>query len=206
MAEEGTTGGQTAGICARCGSNLESEANFCPSCGASVTGQRAVATGPTPEYMGFWIRFAGSLVDGVVLNVVVTLVSVAVITPVAVGLTPDDFTGDEEALFAAIGVSFYLWILILVLIPIIYSVVMTSVWGQTLGKMATGIKVVDGVGQTQTSGGWYCGKQLGSSFQCCRCISGFFGRVGIPARGRGMTTSPEPMWLGKARFGRYVKH
>ena len=148
MAEEGTTGGQTAGICARCGSNLESEANFCPSCGASVRGQRAVATGPTPEYMGFWIRFAGSLVDGVVLNVVVTLVSVAVITPVAVGLTPDDFTGDEEALFAAIGVSFYLWILILVFIPIIYSVVMTSVWGQTLGKMATGIKVVDGVGQT----------------------------------------------------------
>ena len=112
--------------CKSCGHDNSPEARFCANCGASLV---PAAEPPAPaaepaapeaavEYMGFWIRVAAAIIDYLVISAVSALLS---FVPVA------------GFVFSLVASWLYHWLLI-------------GLKGQTLGKMAVGIKVVNASG------------------------------------------------------------
>lgn len=84
------------------------------------------------EYAGFWIRLAAYILDGIVLACVSALL---------------------DALFGAKIFKSPLWLdLTEKLIALAYYVVLTVIYGQTLGKMAVGIRVIRQDGKPNTWG------------------------------------------------------
>ena len=116
--------------CKSCGHDNPPEARFCANCGfslAATIGQPApaVAPGAEPaapetavEYMGFWIRFAAAIIDYLVIMAISSL-----------------FLSLHEV--GGVSAIFVSWL---------YYWLFTGLKGQTLGKMAVGIKVVDAAG------------------------------------------------------------
>ncbi len=113
--------------CKQCGYDNPSGAKFCGNCGFSLSGQdepswqsqetagfEQAKPPATYENMGFWVRFAAYIIDDIVISVVTFALS-----------------------FSAIGVF------VSILINFLYYWLFTGLKGQTLGKMALGIKVVD---------------------------------------------------------------
>lgn len=110
-------------FCATCGREQEPGARFCPNCGAAASGGPGYAPGMDyppggelaagVEYMGFWIRVAAALIDLILISIVAAIV----------GLVLPNFIG------MVVG-----WI---------YHVAFIAAKGQTLGKMAVGIQVVN---------------------------------------------------------------
>ncbi len=112
-------------FCPDCGQDNPGEARFCGVCGAALEGsslaepvgmETAVAV---VGYAGFWIRFAAWIIDWVI---------------VWFGI------GALSALTRFGGV--YTVSLPVVLLGPLYFVLLTGLQGQTLGKMAAGIRVV----------------------------------------------------------------
>ena len=83
-------------------------------------------------YAGFGIRFAALIIDAVVLGVVVAILSLVNIT----SITDPSASGT----------------IIQTLISLAYYIIFTATTGQTLGKMALGIMVVDANGGKLTIG------------------------------------------------------
>ena len=83
-------------------------------------------------YAGFGIRFAALIIDAVVLGVVVAILSLVNIT----SITDPSASGT----------------IIQTLISFAYYIIFTATTGQTLGKMALGIMVVDANGGKLTIG------------------------------------------------------
>jgi uncharacterized RDD family membrane protein YckC len=116
--------------CKSCGHDNPPEARFCANCGFSLAATTeppapAVTPGAAPaapeaavEYMGFWIRVAAVVIDYLVILTASALLS---LIPVV-----GDF------------ISFFVFWL--------YNWLFIGLKGQTLGKMAVRIKVVDAAG------------------------------------------------------------
>ena len=129
--------------CRVCGQDNPDEASFCGNCGAALaTGDKAATLPATPgqavaapvvaaAYAGFWIRFAAALIDAAAVGVVSWLLSFLV-----------------NALH--VFFSFYWLSQVLPPLPILllYYWLFTGLKGQTPGKMACRIKVVDAQGNT----------------------------------------------------------
>ena len=81
------------------------------------------------EYMGFWIRLAAAVIDGVLVSIV-NFVVVNLVVGLTFGL------GDGLMRFFLSQAIFW-----------IYNVAFIAAKGQTLGKMALGIQVVDNQGR-----------------------------------------------------------
>lgn len=115
----GQRAGSTPGICSQCGMEIRAGAAFCPGCGTAVEAHatQALSIGAgdqaSVEYMGFMIRLAAWAIDFVVLSIIQIVLS-------QIGL-------DLLALF--VGVP--------------YGVLFIGLRGQTPGKMALRIQVVD---------------------------------------------------------------
>jgi uncharacterized RDD family membrane protein YckC len=117
--------------CKSCGYDNLPEARFCANCGSNLVtaaeqpsptvtlGIEPAAPAVTVEYMGFWIRFGAALIDGVVIS----LVS-----------------------FVLFRLMFGIPGILGTLLPWLYFWLFTGLKGQTLGKMAVGIKVVNAEG------------------------------------------------------------
>jgi uncharacterized RDD family membrane protein YckC len=109
-------------LCANCGAELELGSNFCPTCGALTSGSPAqpaplaIETTPRPEYMGFWIRLLAWIVDVALIALV-------------------------NLLLARAGLN-----LLTFFVGPVYAVLFIGLTGQTLGKLALGIKVIDAEG------------------------------------------------------------
>ena len=124
-AEHGRAHGPDEIFCSNCGSLASRDSNFCPSCGTPI--QEGVAEPPpvyeaaaaqaSVEYMGFWIRLLAVIIDSFLVGVV------------------------DGILTAITGVPF-----LGLPIPYLYYVLFTGLKGQTLGKMALRIQVVDAQG------------------------------------------------------------
>ena len=118
-------------FCIRCGSRLEPGASFCGNCGAATAGQPrqpvdlAVGELPQREYMGFWIRLAALLVDSILILILLAFLS---------------------RIFGTAG------IFVVYLFGLLYYILLTTMQGQTLGKMALGIRVVDSQGNIPSLG------------------------------------------------------
>lgn len=115
--------------CSTCGREAEPDARFCDNCGAALDaqgGEPAYAPGmpyfeqgaQDVEYMGFWIRLAALLIDGILLTIV------------------------SLVLRFALGESTFISMLNLA-INLGYAIILTAWRGQTVGKMALGIQVLD---------------------------------------------------------------
>lgn len=138
--------------CVHCGAQLQPFARFCQRCGAvtapsSVPGSAGSVPSPMAmggEYAGFWLRLAAYLIDGVMLNIVtsITYLIFGVSDYLEVNRAPD---GSFES-FSFNGAEFTVAMLLGFGISATYSIVCTSRWGQTVGKKAVGIKVVDARG------------------------------------------------------------
>jgi len=116
--------------CKSCGYDNPPEARFCANCGSSLATtieQPAPTVLPSAEpaapevaveYMGFWIRVAAAIIDYLVILAASFLLS----------------------LFNVFGIVFTIFVYWL------YHWLFIGLKGQTLGKMALGIKVVDASG------------------------------------------------------------
>ncbi len=109
----------TPGLCPQCGTEIRASAAFCPGCGTAVESHAAqvASIGASDqagvEYMGFWIRLAASIVDSVILSLV-------------------------QIILSLIGLS-----VISLFVGLVYGVLFIGLRGQTPGKMALRIIVVD---------------------------------------------------------------
>ena len=133
-AEHGRARGPDEIFCSNCGSLASRNSNFCPSCGTAIQEgassppvYEAAAAQARVEFMGFWIRVPAAIID----SILVTVVNVALAQVPVFGYSPP---GDVYA--SPVGS----------LIAILYYVLFTGVKGQTLGKMALRIQVVDANG------------------------------------------------------------
>jgi uncharacterized RDD family membrane protein YckC/RNA polymerase subunit RPABC4/transcription elongation factor Spt4 len=116
--------GDNPAFCSHCGSSITAGASFCPSCGAATvvatvhsSGRGAIGVAET-EYMGFWIRLAAAVIDGVLTGIIGGII----------GALTD---------VVALGSVFSL----------LYYVLFTGLKGQTPGKMALRIQVVNQQGK-----------------------------------------------------------
>lgn len=126
--------------CKVCGQDNPTEARFCGNCGATLP-VRAEAPAPAvapaaavaPEslffmhHMGFWIRFAAALIDAVIVSII---------------------SGAINWLMRYGGGTVFG-----ILLPLLYYWLFTGLRGQTPGKMALGIKVVNARGDRPGLGG-----------------------------------------------------
>jgi uncharacterized RDD family membrane protein YckC/RNA polymerase subunit RPABC4/transcription elongation factor Spt4 len=107
------------GTCAHCGAALTPDLRFCPICGSAAASTateeavEAVGARADAEYMGFWIRMAAWLIDVIVLSII-------------------------QFVLEQIGLSPVAWV-----IGIPYAILFIGLKGQTPGKIALGIQVVD---------------------------------------------------------------
>lgn len=88
----------------------------------------AVSAPPVLHYAGFWMRFWAYLLDLIVVGSISRLLVYPLFR--AVGI---DTTGD--GLFSAVNIA-------TALVFYLYFVLMTKWWGQTVGKMVFGLKVI----------------------------------------------------------------
>jgi uncharacterized RDD family membrane protein YckC len=111
--------------------------------------------GPGPEPYGFppgslrlsgwWRRVGAAIVDGLLIGVVAALL----LTPLGIGAaTVDSDTGVVAFIGAAIVTTF----VYVVIAAIYFPFMMSRTNGQTVGRMATGIRVVRANGQPMTFG------------------------------------------------------
>ncbi len=135
--------------CPNCSVENPPEAQFCDNCGTQLVEPRSeearqsvptadVATGET-RYAGFWIRLGAWAIDVFVLAVSFFIFQIG-IQLLVLGLDFFDLSGS----FGNLGVVIFLNFPVVVFGPRIYYVLLTGLRGQTVGKMALGIKVVIG--------------------------------------------------------------
>lgn len=105
--------------CSKCGEPLVPGSNFCGRCGAEAPAagdqalDRRVVDPDGVEYIGFWVRLAAWVIDFIVLSVI-------------------------QLVLSLIGLSF-----VALIVGVPYGVLFIGLKGQTPGKMALGIQVVD---------------------------------------------------------------
>ena len=106
----------------------------------AMTGWATLGTGEGVELAGPGGRLGARIIDTLIMGAVVLILLIAGIAS-AIGLTAGDSTvTDEES--AAIAEAFIAFAVVAVVIGVLYEVTMIATKGQTLGKMATRIKVV----------------------------------------------------------------
>ena len=135
--------------CANCDHENAPAARFCGECGAELTqaspgstaGVSTLESAPPAQYAGFWRRTGAWAIDGVITIGIASISTylvffVFLIPQVAANVGFDPFLGA---------------LLIRGLVPLVaaysYYVLLTGLTGQTVGKIAVGIRVVDKSGK-----------------------------------------------------------
>jgi uncharacterized RDD family membrane protein YckC len=143
------TGGKTYGNrrwrmrCAQCGQENPPSAKFCSRCGAPLPVQPEPVKTATPgsppavsattalPKAGFWIRFGAAIIDGLIVSAASFIIRLPFVTPLGL-FHGGGFSAMSSSLFTSVGAMWlYHWLMI------------GLNKGQTVGKMAVGIKVVD---------------------------------------------------------------
>jgi uncharacterized RDD family membrane protein YckC len=104
------------------------------------------ATGTAPDFTGrlelagWWRRVGAAVIDSVIIG----LVALLLLVPLGIGA----FGADTDEGYIALVVGFLLAGLVIVLVALAYApLMMVKTNGQTVGRMATGIRVVRTSGQ-----------------------------------------------------------
>ena len=104
----------------------------------AATKRATLGTGGSVELAGRGSRLGAKLIDWVILTVVSVILGAILLADDLMGSLADSMAGREPSL----GAGYYLSLIFLVLVVAVYDVVLIATRGQTLGKMATRIKVV----------------------------------------------------------------
>jgi uncharacterized RDD family membrane protein YckC len=137
-------GAALARSCAQCGAPAQPDAAFCERCGEALSAaaqpvQRPAAAAPAPSYVvpatqmpyhGLVIRFVALLIDGIILAIVAVILNTLFGAPMYF---------ESGVGFLSITVGFILS----VVIALLYFTYLLGRYGQTVGKMALKIKVVN---------------------------------------------------------------
>jgi uncharacterized RDD family membrane protein YckC len=103
-------------------------------------------------YAGFWIRFAASILDGIIISIPLTVIFLGVFFLVLSKSGSLDVLSDPNAMegslssqqLATIFVTYGILILISIIVPIFYYAGMhASKWQATIGKKLLKLKVTD---------------------------------------------------------------
>ena len=130
------------GYCPRCGNQLLEGELYCPRCGETVDASpprvddRTASFPVKGGYIGFWTRLMALVIDEIIMIVAAVLCLIVI---VVVSSGQSFGVGDFLGMFLSFA--------ILPAVLMGYWIVFTAIWGQTLGKMALGIKVVDREGR-----------------------------------------------------------
>lgn len=95
----------------------------------------SASTGRQWHYGGFWIRFLGVFIDGLLIDVVY-FVMVFLVMPMMIA------SRTARSNPAALPVYAMLLTFVPLLVAVLYEVIMIRKFGATLGKMVVGVKVV----------------------------------------------------------------
>jgi len=131
--------------CPKCGTPNDDQATFCKQCGANLkqTTESTTTVAKPFEYAGFWKRLAAMILDGLIIGAVSSIM-----IAITLGLV-----------YPALVVAGWLY----------FSLMESSAYQATLGKMALGIKVTDMQGKRLSFGratGRYFGKILSGIILC----------------------------------------
>jgi uncharacterized RDD family membrane protein YckC len=165
--------------CSKCGAPNHDQAAFCDKCGAPLqktglaTGTAAPTYPPGVQYAGFWKRFAASLIDGLIMGalqtvvqVILTIVGVIDVSGQTAGPGTEEFDRYISMVLILSGVIF--------VVQIFYFAIMESSSKQaTLGKMVLGIVVTDANGK-RISLGRAVGRNLGKIISSVILLIGYF--------------------------------
>ncbi len=126
-------------FCNRCGGQNSPAAQFCSDCGGPLGAASQLVPATPVRYGGFWIRFVAALIDGILVQVVVTPVAFVLGTVIGAAGYAVSMPGEGTRIVALItGTALGF------LASWIYEAVMESSSRQaTLGKMALSMKVTD---------------------------------------------------------------
>ena len=124
--------------CPNCGQDNPAEARFCGACGSTLGATAAPAPPRVPraaaaEYAGFWMRLVAWFID-----LIIILIGTAALLKGLASLPYGDLVGYGD--------------LLSLVFPVLYFILLTGLRGQTVGKMALGIKVVRDNGQGTGTG------------------------------------------------------
>ena len=119
--------------CKICGQDNPPEAGFCGNCGAALVAaveppSSAETTAVAVEYVGGMIRLGAAIIDGVIVLIISWVLDNLILLPTFLPM---------------------FWFLLLLLL-LLYHWLFTGLRGQTPGKMALGIKVVNAQGDRPT--------------------------------------------------------
>lgn len=116
-----------------------------PGAGGSVPSEQYGYAPGTFQLAGWWRRVGATVLDGIIISVIALLL----LLPLGVG-----FAGvDSDAGFATLVGASIVTLLVILVVAFVYSpLLMSRTNGQTLGRMATGIRVVRANGERMTFG------------------------------------------------------
>ena len=105
---------------------------------ATETKQAVLGTGGSVELAGRGSRLGAKIIDWVILIVVSIVLGAILLADDLIDSLSDSMAGRDSSM----GAGFYLSLVFLILVVAAYDIVLVATRGQTLGKMATRIKVV----------------------------------------------------------------
>jgi uncharacterized RDD family membrane protein YckC len=120
-----------------------------PGAGGPVTGRPAPAgLGGRYVLAGWWRRAGAQVIDGIIVGVAGLLLLIGITAPFSIGFFASDNTG-----FIAIAVGLFLAVISVAIAATLYAPAwMARTNGRTLGRIATGIRVVRASGEPITFG------------------------------------------------------
>ena len=134
--------------CCRCKTQNPDGANFCKVCGTNLKPELTEVL--SEKFAGFWIRAVSAIIDFfvLVLLAIITRFSIGFIVPPLIaiffGIKPDTVPGSiwETVLITVAITTTVASVWIIIFAGIFYEIWMHVRFGQTIGKMITGIRVV----------------------------------------------------------------
>ncbi|MBZ5491421.1 MAG: RDD family protein [Acidobacteriia bacterium] len=155
-------------FCSKCGTQNPATAQFCQSCGLTLSSglapnqaaapARAYAAAPPAAYVaapavpygGFWIRFLAHLIDHVILSAVAAPLFFIMVLPAIIRIAHEAEQNQEPPspeLIVTILSSIFIYIALAFVGQWLYEALLTSSsWQGTIGKRVLRLKVVDEAG------------------------------------------------------------
>jgi uncharacterized RDD family membrane protein YckC len=116
--------------------------------GPPVATQAPGAVAGRHTLAGWWSRVGAQIIDGLIVGFGGALLAIAIMAPFSIG-----FFAGEDAGFVSLVVGFILAVICVSIAALFYApALMARTNGRTLGRMATGIRVVRANGQPMTFG------------------------------------------------------
>lgn len=143
-------------FCSRCGLTVKEGIRFCQGCGQEIDGPATgAATSPAPAYAGFWVRFAASCIDGLILGIPVLFLAMAFLFLLGgFGLMMrSNAIGPRAAFAGPLFLGIVIAVIFFLILKWLYFAGMESSARQaTLGKMAMSLRVTDREGRRLSFG------------------------------------------------------